>query len=91
MRFIPCGGMAKDCMWVDAMINAEKWEHKTYELTCISPIHVGNGEVLKQYEYIFTKDRNQQRVYFLDKAKWMNFLIRHHLIDDYASQVFSGK
>ena len=73
------------------MINAEKWEHKTYELTCISPIHVGNGEVLKQYEYIFTKDRNQQRVYFLDKAKWMNFLIRHHLIDDYASQVFSGK
>ena len=35
------------------MINAEKWERKTYELTCISPIHVGNGEVLKQYEYIW--------------------------------------
>lgn len=73
------------------MINTEKWEHKTYELTCISPIHIGNGELLKQYEYIFTKDRNQQRVYFLDKAKWMAFLVRHDLIDDYAQSVFSGK
>lgn len=73
------------------MINTEKWEHKTYELTCISPIHIGNGELLKQYEYIFTKDRNQQRVYFLDKAKWMAFLVRHDLIDDYAQSVFSGR
>lgn len=73
------------------MINTEKWEHKTYELTCISPIHVGNGELLKQYEYIFTKDRNQQRIYFLDKAKWMTFLVRHDLIDDYAQSVFSGR
>lgn len=73
------------------MINTEKWEHKTYELTCISPIHIGNGELLKQYEYIFTKDRNQQRIYFLDKAKWMAFLVRHDLIDDYAQSVFSGK
>lgn len=73
------------------MINTEKWEHKTYELTCISPIHIGNGEFLKQYEYIFTKDRNQQRVYFLDKAKWMAFLVRHDLIDDYARSVFSGR
>lgn len=73
------------------MINTEKWEHKTYELTCISPIHIGNGELLKQYEYIFTKDRNQQRIYFLDKAKWMTFLVRHDLIDDYAQSVFSGR
>lgn len=73
------------------MISTEKWEHKTYELTCISPIHIGNGELLKQYEYIFTKDRNQQRIYFLDKAKWMTFLVRHDLIDDYAQSVFSGR
>ena len=73
------------------MINTEKWEHKTYELTCISPIHIGNGELLKQYEYIFTKDRNQQRIYFLDKAKWMTFLVRHDLINDYAQSVFSGR
>ena len=73
------------------MNNPEKWEHKTYELTCISPIHIGNGELLKQYEYIFTKDRNQQRIYFLDKAKWMTFLVRHDLIDDYAQSVFSGR
>lgn len=73
------------------MINTEKWEHKTYELTCISPIHIDNGELLKQYEYIFTRDRNQQRIYFLDKAKWMNFLVRHELIDDYAQKVFSGR
>ena len=54
------------------MINAEKWEHKTYELTCISPIHVGNGEVLKQYEYIFTKRIYiiyfKNRIYFLSET-----------------------
>lgn len=73
------------------MIRTENWEHKTYELECISPIHIGNGQLLKQYEYILLKDRNQQRVCFLDKMKWMRFLMDHDLVDDYAGYVFSNR
>lgn len=72
------------------MIDEAKWEHKTYELTCISPIHIGNGQVLKPYEYLFAKGR-QPRAYFLDHAKWMRFLLHHNLIDDYAGQVLKVK
>ena len=68
------------------MIDKRKWEHKTYELTCISPIHIGNGQVFKPYEYIFVKGR-QPQIYFLDNTKWMQFLQHHDLIDDYADQV----
>lgn len=68
------------------MIDKRKWEHKTYELTCISPIHIGNGQVFKPYEYIFVKGR-QPQIYFLDHTKWMQFLQHHDLIDDYADQV----
>lgn len=72
------------------MIDKAKWEHKTYELTCISPIHIGNGQVLKPYEYLFVKGR-QPRAYFLDYAKWMHFLLQHDLIDDYAGHVLKVK
>ena len=57
------------------MIHTENWQHKTYELECISPIHIGNGQMLKQFEYILLRERNQQRVCFLDKMKWMKVQI----------------
>lgn len=72
------------------MIDKTKWEHKTYELTCISPIHIGNGQILKPYEYVFVKGR-QPQVYFLDHTKWMRFLQHYDLIDDYADQVLKIK
>ena len=73
------------------MIHTENWQHKTYELECISPIHIGNGQMLKQFEYILLRERNQQRVCFLDKMKWMKFLMDHDLVDDYAKYVFYKK
>lgn len=72
------------------MIDETKWERKIYELTCISPIHIGNGQVLKPYEYFFVTGR-QPCAYFLDHAKWMRFLLHHDLIDDYAHQVLKMK
>lgn len=72
------------------MIDKTKWEHKTYELTCIGPIHIGNGQVLKSYEYLFINGR-QPRAYFLDHEKWMHFLLHHDLINEYAMQVLRNK
>lgn len=67
------------------MIDTTKWERKEYELTCISPIHIGNGEVYKSYEYYY--DRSNQMVYFLDPVKWAAFLAEKGLLDAYAEDV----
>ena len=68
-------------------MSIKKCEHKMYELTCIAPVHIGNGESLKQFEYIHEKNRNEEKVYFLDQKKWMSYLMRHQWIDDYAQEV----
>lgn len=50
-------------------MSIKKRERKMYELTCIAPVHIGNGELLKQFEYIHEKNRNEEKVYFLDQKK----------------------
>lgn len=67
------------------MIDTTKWERKEYELTCISPIHIGNGEVYKAYEYYY--DQYNRMVYFLDPVKWAAFLAEKGLLDAYAEDV----
>lgn len=71
------------------MIDTTKWERKGYELTCISPIHIGNGELYKSYEYYY--DRYNQMVYFLDRVKWADFLAAKGLLDAYAQDVEKEK
>lgn len=71
------------------MIDTTKWERKGYELTCISPIHIGNGELYKSYEYYY--DRYNQMVYFLDPVKWADFLAAKGLLDAYAQDVEKEK
>lgn len=71
------------------MIDTTKWERKEYELTCISPIHIGSGELYKSYEYYY--DRYNHRVYFLDPAKWADFLAAKGLMDAYAQDVEKEK
>lgn len=66
----------------------ENVEHKTYELTCLSPVHVGNGQVLKQFEYVYESTKKQVR--FLDQKKWAQFLVDNGLIDDYSSEIYSS-
>ncbi len=71
------------------MIDTTKWERKEYELTCISPIHIGNGELYKSYEYYY--DRYNHMVYFLDPVKWADFLAAKGLMDAYAQDVEKEK
>lgn len=71
------------------MIDTTKWERKEYELTCISPIHIGSGELYKSYEYYY--DRYNHRVYFLDPVKWADFLAAKGLMDAYAQDVEKEK
>jgi len=71
------------------MIDTTKWERKEYELTCISPIHIGNGELYKSYEYYY--DRYNHMVYFLDRVKWADFLAAKGLMDAYAQDVEKEK
>lgn len=60
-------------------------EKKTYELTCISPIHIGSGDVLKPIDYAYDKDK--QIIYFLDERKWQHYLMSRGLLDDFAAYV----
>lgn len=60
-------------------------EHKTYELTCISPVHIGSGETLKKYEYLYDNKKNV--VYFPDKTKWITLLQKHKLFEEYLEYV----
>lgn len=60
-------------------------ERKTYEIKCLSPVHVGNGRTLKAFEYLY--DRKAQKVYFVDEGKWIDFLYRHKLIDDFSEYI----
>lgn len=71
------------------MIDTTKWERKEYELTCISPIHIGNGELYKSYEYYY--DRYNHRVYFLDPVKWADLLAAKGLLDAYVQDVEKGR
>ncbi|RGS72691.1 type III-A CRISPR-associated RAMP protein Csm5 [Mitsuokella sp. AF21-1AC] len=58
---------------------------KEYELTCMAPVHIGNGITLKAYEYVY--DDHQQQVLFLDEKKWIAFLYEKGLMDDFAEYI----
>lgn len=62
-----------------------KLAYKEFELTCIAPIHIGNGTTLKAYEYIY--DANKQQVLFINETKWIAFLQEHHLMDAFADYI----
>ena len=44
-----------------------------------------NGRTLKAFEYLY--DRKAQKVYFVDEGKWIAFLYRHKLIDDFSEYI----
>ena len=62
-----------------------KLKHMDYEITCIAPIHIGNGTVYKAYEYLYDDTRHQ--VVFLNEVKWIVFLAEHGLMDAFAAYV----
>ena len=59
-----------------------------YELTCIAPVHVGSGQKLKSFEYLY--DRRKDEVAFLNESKWIALLAQHDLMDTFADAVMSG-
>ena len=56
---------------------------KKYTLTCLSPVHIGNGEVLKAFEYLY--DREKQLVYFLNETKWIALLEKYQLMNAFSN------
>lgn len=58
-------------------------ESKMYKLTCIAPVHIGSGEQLKSFEYLYNRDR--QQVYFLNNGKWAQFLVTRNLMEEFSS------
>ena len=60
-------------------------QRKFFQITCVSPVHVGNGETLKSFEYLY--ERKTGTVYFVDEAKWIAFLHANNLTDDFYAYV----
>lgn len=58
-------------------------ESRICRLTCVAPVHIGSGEVLKSFEYLYDKDR--QQVYFFNEGKWAQFLARNKLLDEFTA------
>lgn len=58
-------------------------ESRLCRLTCVAPVHIGSGEMLKSFEYLYDKDR--QKVYFLNEGKWAHFLASHNLLDEFTA------
>lgn len=60
-------------------------ERKIFELNCLSPVHIGNGETLKAFEYLY--DHKTSTVYFLNEAKWIAFLDKNNLINKFFEYI----
>ena len=58
-------------------------ESRICRLTCVAPVHIGSGEVLKSFEYLYDKAR--QKVYFLNEGKWAQFLASNKLLDEFTA------
>lgn len=58
-------------------------ESRICRLTCVAPVHIGSGQVLKSFEYLYDKDRRQ--VYFLNEGKWAQFLAGNKLLDEFTA------
>lgn len=60
---------------------------KDFEIECVSPVHIGSGETLTAAEYIF--DADNKKVYFINQTKWVQFLCKKGLIDEFFQYVGS--
>ena len=60
-------------------------ETRNFEIECLSPVHIGSGDKLTAVEYIF--DEKARQVYFLDQARWLQFLYRKRLTDEFLRHI----
>ncbi len=67
------------------------WQYpdkKIYDMTCITPVFVGSGEVCSPAEYLY--DRKKKYVYFPMEGRWIQFLHKNGWMDEF-SEYLSGK
>ncbi len=59
------------------------------KLTCITPVHIGNGVSFNpsQYIYIKSEEGNGGQIYFLNESKWLDYLNKKNLIDNFANDL----
>lgn len=55
------------------------------QLKVISPIYIGSGDVYSRCDYINIPD--EKRVYLLDKKKWINFLVKSNLYENFIDSI----
>ena len=67
----------------------EKYESKKFELTCLSPAHIGSGVKLRPFEYLY--NRRNRDVFFVDEGKFSELLMRRRLIDDFMADMRQGR
>lgn len=60
-------------------------DFREFEIECLTPVYVGSGETLKAFQYIYNS--REQDVIFIDEHKWISFLAKHKLMDDFAQYV----
>ncbi len=58
------------------------------DLVVYTPVFVGNGEKYNKSRYIY--DSENCRVSFLREEKWISFLDKHGIMDDFASALVRG-
>lgn len=57
-------------------------------LVCYTPVFIGSGDTYKKSQYIY--DKNNKKVYFLREDKWVYFLGKHGILDDFARELMKN-
>ena len=54
-------------------------------LACYTPVFIGSGDTYKKSQYLY--DKNEKKVCFLQEEKWISFLGKHDILDDFAREL----
>ena len=69
-------------------MNIGELENKKFILECLTPLHISGGAGnLSQYEYLYNPEA--QEVYFYDEQRWIAFLQKKHLMEEFYKFVCS--
>ena len=60
---------------------SEFLESKVCKITCIAPVHIGSGQQLKAFEYLY--DQKNSQVYFINEGMWAQLLGKYQLLDEF--------
>lgn len=58
---------------------------QTYEIKCIAPAHIGSGEELRTFEYLYDRDRLE--MILLNESKWLGFLETRRLTEAFIQYI----